>query len=235
MRKSFGLPCLVGIALFGLAACQPAVAPLALQEPQPVNGIGYLVLNAPIVPASRDLFIRDVDKLRAAGAHEIHFGINSPGGDIDAAQAIVDYMAQQHAQNGLVFKAYNLGLVASAATYVFLNAQDRYSSAKGAFLFHAAGVTTTGAVNAQNLREAADKLDSYERIVRATMKAHTHLNDAETLTYVRRTVILNSDDARRDGVIDAIADFSVPKEARGYVIAVKPTTPAARPPAPAPN
>jgi ATP-dependent protease ClpP protease subunit len=91
-------------------------------------------------------------------------------------------------------------------------------------------------VNAQNLRDAADKLESYERVVRATMKAHTHLTDAETLTYVRRTVILNSDDARRDGVIDAIADFTVPKDVRGYVIAVKPTAPAPRPATPpAPN
>ena len=168
----------------------------------------------------------DVNKLRDLGAREIHIGMNSPGGDINSAQAMVDYMARLHDQNGVIFKAYNLGLVASAATYVFLNAQDRYSVARGTFVFHAAGVISIGVANAQNLRDEADKLDAYERAVRATMRTRTRLTDAEAQTYVRRTVTLNSDDARRDGVVDGIAAFVFPKEARAWMIAVKPTNPA---------
>ena len=184
----------------------------------------------PINPSSRDLLISDIEKLRHAGAKEIHIGMNSPGGDIDAAQGIVDYMARTHDQDGVTFRAYNVGLVASAATYVFLNAQDRYTTAQGAFLFHAAGAVSNGAVNAQNLRDQADKLDAYERTVRATMRRRTRLTDSETLTYVRRTVVLNSDDARRDGVVDGIATFGFPKEARAWVIQVrKPPVAAARP------
>ena len=218
-----GLTALAGCVLLSLAGCQPPAQQaqqvrVAQPDPEPVNGVGYLVLNAPINESSRDLFITDIDKLRRAGATEIHLGINSPGGDVDAARGMVDYMARLH-REGITWKAYNLRLVASAATYVFLNAQDRYTAPNSAFLFHAAGLMSNGPVNAQNLRDEADKLDEYERTIRALLKARTRLNDAETLTYVRRTVVLNPDDARRDGVVDGIATFSVPTGARTWVIA----------------
>ena len=210
-----------------MAGCQqPGTSAALAPDPVPVDGIGYLVFNAPIAPGSRDLFMADVNKLRNAGAREIRIGMNSPGGDINAAQALVEYMARLHDQNGVTFKAYNIGTVASAATYVFMNAQDRYSVPRGTFLFHAAGVVSNGPINAQNLRDQADKLDAYEQAVRATMKTRTRLTDAEAQTYVRRTVVLNSDDARRDGIVDGIADFSLPKGTRIWVIVSKPANPA---------
>lgn len=222
-----GLQGLLLGALCLLTGCQqPAAVDLATPDPVPVDGIGYLVFSAPIAPASRDMFMADVTKLRNLGAREIHIGMNSPGGEIDSAQAMVDYMARTHAQDGVTFKAYNLGVVASAATYVFLNAQDRYSVARGAFLFHAAGLVSNGPLNAQALRDQADKLDAYERVVRATMRTRTKLTEAEARTYVRRTVMLNSDDAQRDGVVDGIAAFVVPKGARSWFIVAKPANPA---------
>ncbi len=228
VRLTMVLRHMVLAVLCVLTSCQQPQGPrLALPDPAPVDGVGYLVFNAPITTASRDMFMADVDKLRNAGAKEIHVGMNSPGGDIEAAQAIVDYMARMHGQEDVTFKVYNLGIVASAATYVFLNAQSRYSVARGAFLFHAAFALQRGPVNAQNLHDQADKLDAYERAIRATLKARTRLTDAEAQTYVRRTVVLSSDDARRDGIVDAITAFAMPKGARSWVIAVKPTgTPA---------
>ncbi len=215
-----------------LSGCQ--AAPVAtVAEPVPVNGVGFIVLNGPIAPVSRDAFVADVDKLADAGAREIDIGMNSPGGSIDAAQGIVDYMAQRHERSGTVFKVYNIGLVASAATYIFLNAQARYTVANAAFLFHAAGMVSSGPVNAENLRDSADKLDAYERTMRSTLKRRTRLTDAETLTYVRRTVVLNADDARRDGVVDGIAAFVMPTGGRAWVIQTKQVArPVARPATP---
>lgn len=232
MTSQAGLRC-VALAALLLAGCQQPARPVAVTAPAVMNGIGYLVLNAPISTTTRDLFIADADKLHGAGAVEIHLGINSPGGDIDAAQAIVDYMARMHGQYGVNFKAYNIGTVASAATYVFLNAQDRYSAANGAFLFHAAGVVSSGVVNAANLRDQADRLDAYERTMRATLKARTRLTESEAQTYVRRTVVLSADDARRDGIVDAIAPYAMPPGVGAWVIMVKPPAhpaPAAKPP-----
>ncbi len=225
MQSSLRRRGLVIAVLFSLCGCKPD-SPVAILNPAPVNGIGYVVFNAPIVPASRDILIADVDKLLDAGAHEIQIGMNSPGGDVEAAQGIVDYMDRQHTQRGVTFKAYNLGLVASAATYVFLNAQNRYTAPQSAFLFHAAGVTATGPITAENLRDQASKLDAYERTMRATLNTRTRLSDEESLTYIHRTVILNPDDATRDGIVDGIAIFAVPSDAASWVIATPHTRPA---------
>ena len=202
----------------GISGCQTAPVPVPLAEPVPFKGIGYVIINAPIAPASRDLFITSVDKLRQAGAREIDVGINSPGGLIQSAEEIVDYMAKAHRVDGVTFKAFNVGVVASAATFVFLNAQDRYSSARGTFLFHAAGAVSSGMVNSQMLRETADTLDAYERKIRGTLVSRTHLTEGEATTYVRRTVLLNADDAKRDGIIDGIAELALPSGVRGYMI-----------------
>ena len=204
------------------AGCQPAAAPVAAVEVRAVNGVGYVVINAPIAPQSRDLFIADVDKLRATGAREIDIGLNSPGGAIQSAQDIAEYMARLHREDGITFRVYNVGLVASAATYVFLAAQDRYSVSKGVFLFHAAGLIANGMVTSERLRESADLLDAYERKIRAALVSRTHLTDGEAQIYVRRTVLLNADDAKRDGIIDSIADMRVPAGAHAYVITTRP-------------
>ena len=225
-----------------LAGCQQPVAPTAAAVPQPdpvpVAGVGYVLFNAPIMPESRTLLIQDLDKLRNAGATEIDIAINSAGGQLDAAEDIVDYLRRMHSQNGMTFKVYNVGLVASAATYVFLNAQERYASPRGSFVFHAAGMVTSGSglIDAQTLREQANKIEAYEKLIRTSLKARSKLSDEEASVYLHRTVLLNSTDAQRDGIIDGVANFQAPKEARVWVIAQKPKpNPTARPSNPPPQ
>ncbi len=204
-----------------LAACQ---APMAGPQPVvfiPENGVGSIFFNAPIVAGSRDLLIADIEGLIKAGARTIRLAINSPGGDVSAAQGIVDYMTAAHATRGIEFEAYSIGMVASAATYVFMNAQRRYARAGSAFLFHAAGMVSTGAVSAERLREEANKIEAYERAVRTVLKARTRLTDDAIGVYLHRTVVLSADDAKRDGVVDAIAPFP---NSRVITIAVKPAT-----------
>lgn len=224
-------------ALCLLGGCQQPSPPAvpAAPDPAPVAGVGYLVFNAPIFPNTRDLFIADVDKFRDAGAREIDIALNSPGGDIDSAQAIVNHMIRLHEHDGITFKAYDVGIVASAATFVFLTAQARYSVPRGVFLFHAAGMLSNGLVSAERLREQADKIEAYERVVGATLKARTRLTDSEAQTYLHRTVVLNADDAHRDGIIDSIAAFQAPKGARSWVISSRPAKTAAPAAAPASN
>ena len=225
-------PCRVLLATLCLAACQdmppppPVVAGPA--TPTPANGVGYLLFNTVIVQKSSDSFVSALDRFHDAGATEIDIAMNSPGGVIEPAQAMAAAMERLHAQ-GVTFKAYDVGLVASAATLVFLTAQERYSAPRGAFLFHAAGLLSTGIVSAEVLREQADKIEAYERVLRAALKARTWLSDSEAQTYLHRTVVLSSDDARRDGIVDAIATFDEPKGSWTWVIGTKPGKPRPKP------
>ena len=228
-RRTLGMAVSVA-SLAALASCQTVPAPA--QEAItfiPVNGVGSVFLNAPITASSRALLLADIDKLIDAGARTIRLAINSPGGEITAAQDIVDYMVRSNANRGVTFECYDVGMVASAATYVFLNAQRRYARANSGFLFHAAGMVSTGPVSAERLREEATKIDAYERAVRATLKARTRLTDAAIDVYLHRTVVLNADDAQRDGVVDAIANFPTSPGGRVITIAVRPVARSAQP------
>lgn len=213
-----------------LSACQAtSTVPAGPPRPLVVDGVGYIVFNAPIAARSREFLLADMERLIAAGARTIRLAMNSPGGEIDSARVIVEFMNRAHATRGIDFEAYGVGLVASAATYVFLSAQRRYARANSGFLFHAAGMVSTGAVSAERLREAADRLEDYERAVRIVLKARTHLVDAAIDVYLHRIVILTADDARRDGVVDAIRDFPLPPNTPAAAITFRPNQ---APPAP---
>lgn len=211
--------------LFALSACQqtPATGAQPVRF-APVDGVGYIIFNAPIASRSRDFLIADMEGLIAAGARTLRVALSSPGGEVEAARGIVAFMNDAHARRGIDFEFYDVGVVASAATYVFLSAQRRFAGGNTGFLFHAAGVVGTGPISAERLREAADRIDDYERLVRDVLKSRTHLPDAAIDVYLHRTVILTADDARRDGVIDAVKAFPAPSDAPVVVIGVRPAS-----------
>ena len=173
------------VACLALSACQTPPAAIAqapaAPEPSPVNGIGYVVLASPINRGSSRLLIDDLDKLQAQGVHEIVLGINSPGGDIDA-QTIVAEMDRLHDQDGITFNAYNLRLVASTATLVFLDAQGRYAVPRSDFIFHTPFGLQSGTFSAETLRKNADQLDRDTQMFRDVLLARTHLTKQQVMS-----------------------------------------------------
>jgi ATP-dependent protease ClpP protease subunit len=215
-------------SLAGLAACQ---APPVDTGP---HRIAFMVFRTAITPQSRDFFIAGCDKMVARDVKEIRIGISSPGGNIRAAEGMMTYMDKMHAERGITFTTFDVGLVASAACYVFLAGQKRYSIPRGAFLFHEASLRANGAVTSQTVHEAAAELDQEERRFLDILKTRTRLTEGEALSFVRRTVILNADEARRDGITDGTADFIVPNEVTPSDIRAAADTsprPVTRPPA----
>lgn len=188
-------------------------------------GVGYIVFDAQINRATSADLIKDFDSLQAQGAREISLGINSPGGDFKAAESIVAEMDRLHAADGIVFTAYNLRFVASAATLVFLNAQHRYAVSRSAFLFHAPVDVAAGTFSAEALRKAADEVDQATQTFRTVLLARTRLTRQQADVYVTRTVALSSTDAQQDGVIDAVQSPSPPKGAREWLIKTRPRQP----------
>ena len=138
-------------------------------------------------------------------------------------------MDRTHADRGVQFTMYNAGVVASAACYIFLAGQRRLSAPRGTFLFHEAAVVPTGAMTSQNLQEASANVQRLERSLLTMLTTKTRLTEGEASSFVRRTVILSADEARRDGIIEAVAGFTPPPGATIYQIRSVPT-----PVAPAP-
>ena len=156
-----------------------------------MNGIGYVLFAGPITRGSSTALISDMDKLQAQGAREIDLGINSPGGEIDAAEAVVAEMDRLHAADGITFDTYDLRLVASAATLVFLDAQGRYAAPRAGFVFHAPFVAAAGTFSAATLRRAADKIDRARDMFRQVLLARTHLTaqQADVLHHANRAPV----------------------------------------------
>ena len=219
-------------SLASLAACQPPPPPAT--EPRRV---GFMVFRTAINPESRDFFTADCDRMIAKGATEIRIGIRSPGGIIVAAESMMTYMDRMNADHGITFITFAVGMVASAACYVFLAGQKRYAIPTGVFLFHEAGMEARGRVTANRIYEAAASLGADESHFLDILQARTRLTRPEALSFVRRTVILDADEAQRDGLIDGVQVFVVPNAVTPSDIRAKSDTtplPVTRLPAPPP-
>ena len=174
------------------------------------NRTGYIAIQAPIVNRLRDLFIADVGKLLEQGAAEIYVLLASPGGSVSAAQDMIAFMDRTHAERGVIFTTHNTGVVASAACYVFLAGQRRLSAPRGTFLFHEAALVADGPITSLRLREASARMQQIERSFLAMLTAKTRLKEAEAASFIHRTVILNAEEARRDGIVEAVSGFALP-------------------------
>lgn len=215
-----------------LAGCQVAPTPV-VPQPAPTltlgpNRIGYILLAAPISPVSSGYFQTVVNRYVDQGAQQVYVAMNSPGGVVRSAEAMIAFMDRVHNDRGVSFLTHNVGLVASAACYVFLAGQRRLCNARGNFLFHEAGLQANGVLTGQVLQEASAQLQQHEKLFLSMLKARTHLTEGEASSFVHRTVILSADEAQRDGVTDGTEEFMPPKDVVIAAIATKakPGTPA---------
>ena len=216
-----------------LAACQTPEKQAAPTAPRlGPGGVGYIALSGPIVNAMRDLFEAQVRRLLDLNAREIYVLLNSPGGVVSTVQDMIAFIDRTRKERGARFTMHNANTVASGACYLFLAGQPRFAVPRAAFLFHeAALVTRGGALTSQVLQEESAKVQQFERQFLAMLTSKTRLTEAEASSFIRRTVILNADEARRDGIIDAIADFTLPPGATisGVRVVPRPTTRPAEP------
>lgn len=206
-----------------LAGCQAPGTPQAEIAPSlGPNRTGYIAIQAPIFNAVRDAFVANVNKLLALGATEIQVLIASPGGVVAAAQDMIAFMDNLHASRGITFTTHNAEVVASAACYVFLAGQRRLSVPGGQFLFHEAAMASNEPYNSASLEDANTAMQQIERSFLTMLTSRTRLTEAEALSFIRRTVVLSADEARRDGITQATAEFALPPGATIFGIRAVP-------------
>ena len=220
---------LAGVAA-ALAGCQqpgPSTAPEETMPRLGPNRTGYIGFQAPIVNRSRDLFISGVNQILGQNAAEIYVLMNSPGGTVDAAQDMIAFVDRTRTERGVRFTMHNAGVVASAACYVFLAGQRRLTAPRGTFLFHQTALVADGPITSGTLHEASATVRQIERAFLAMLTSKTKLKEAEAASFLHRTVILNADEARRDGIVEAISGFALPPGANILHIRSAPSGPGA--------
>ena len=143
-----------------------------------------------------------VTALEGITAGTIHLHINSPGGDVFAARAMVAAM-QRHPANII---AHVDGLAASAATFLAVAADECEISEGGFFMIHNGWTCTCG--NATDHLAAADLLGKVDDSIVSDYQKKTG-TDAETVRdWMAAETWFAAAEAVESGFVDRLADDS---------------------------
>ena len=141
-----------------------------------------------------------VPQIRAIKGGTIHIRINSPGGDVFAAQAIVAAMRD----TGAKVIAHVDGFAASAAT-VIATAADEIEISDGAlYMIHCAWTMAYG--NATDIRETANLLEKCDGVISSQYAKRSGKSASEIMTLMQAETWFTGQEAIDAGLVDRIAD-----------------------------
>lgn len=141
-----------------------------------------------------------VPQIRAIKGGTLHMRINSPGGDVFAAQAIVAAIRD----TGAKVIAHVDGFAASAAT-VIATAADEIEISDGAlYMIHCAWTMAYG--NATDIRETANLLEKCDGVIASQYAKKTGKTVEEMMALMSAETWFTSAEAVAAGLIDRITD-----------------------------
>lgn len=144
-----------------------------------------------------------VKELAAIDAKTIHLRINSPGGEVFAAQA----MAQAIREKGAHVIAHVDGYAASAASFLALAADEVVISEGGFFMIHKAMTIAFG--NADDMQETADLLNKVDGVLVAGYAKETGQDAQQIADWMAAETWFSADEAVANGFADRIAEGAV--------------------------
>lgn len=144
-----------------------------------------------------------------AGAREITLAINSIGGSVVEAFAIVDMIKECQA-SGVTFIAECFGVVASAATLISSVCNKVISQPNCSWLIH--NPVTRASGTAAELRETADDLEAWQRRAIDIYATKTGRGADELLAVMNEGRLLSAEEARALGLVDEITGTATTAE-----------------------
>ena len=168
-------------------------------------------------------FAQDVAQAKAGGAQTVHLRINSPGGDVFDARAIVTAIRE----SGVRMVAHVDGIAASAASYI-ATAADEVQIADGAFLMiHNAWTLALGDKN--DMRAQADVLEKIDASIAAEYAKRATVPLEEVVAMMDAETWLTAQDAVDKGFADSVTaiDNSAGTNARTWNLSAYDKAPAA--------
>ena len=139
-------------------------------------------------------------QIRAITARTLHLRINSPGGDVFAAQAIAQAIRDTKAR----VVAHVDGYAASAATEIAIAADEIEIAEGGFFMIHNAWTIMMG--NSAELRAEADLLDSLDAEIVRDYQSKTGKTEQQLQDWMKAETWFNADQAKENGFVDSVIE-----------------------------
>lgn len=144
-------------------------------------------------------------QLAAIKSSVVHLHVNSPGGDVFEARAMMAAIANHSAK----FIGHVDGLAASAASDLIM-ACDEIEMTQGGFLMiHNAWTIAIG--NKHDMRATAELLDKVDEAIVDDYKKRTKKDEKQIREWMDQETWFNADEAKTNGFVDRIVEV-VPEE-----------------------
>jgi len=142
-----------------------------------------------------------VDALAGAGERNVALHVNSPGGDVFEARAMVSAI-RAHQAKGHTVTAYIDGLAASAATYLALSANATHIAEGGMFMVHNSWTLAWG--NKAELRATANLLEKIDGTIAADYARKTGASAEQIGAWMDAETWFTADEAKAAGFVDSV-------------------------------
>lgn len=158
------------------------------------------------------------DDLKACGGKDITLRINSPGGDIFAAQAIYSMLKTYKGK----VTAHIDGICASAATVVACGADAIVMPRNALYMIHNPMAVIMDRMDAEALTKMAETMEKVKSIIVSVYvaKAGEKSNEEEISKLMDDETWMDAEDALSKGLIDEIDDYQVQTQMKAGLMVV---------------
>jgi len=177
----------------------------------------YLFFEQGIDVASMKALRKELATLVEAGVTDITIVLSSAGGLLFPALNAYSFIRALPA----TINTHALGLVASAATVLFLAGQRRSTDRNAHFLFHPSQSIVPGTVNEQQMHDQLAVMDDVEAAVAQIYRERTKLTDADIQRSRHDTVVFDADQARELDIVQDVADLHIPGGQQGKIVFIE--------------
>lgn len=164
-----------------------------------------------------------VRALAETSAQTIHLRINSPGGEVFAAQAMANAIREKRAK----CIAHVDGVAASCASWLALAADETVISSGGMIMIHQSETLAAG--NAADLRERADLLEKVDSILVDIYVRETGQTAEQIMAWMAAETWFKADEAVANGFADRITE-AAPKNLAAWNLTAYANAPKQNPP-----
>lgn len=142
------------------------------------------------------------DQLKEIDAKTIHLRVNSPGGDVFEARAMMTAIRQHKAK----VIGHVDGLAASAATFLLMSSDEIEITQGGFFMIHNAWTVAMG--NKGDLRSTADLLDKIDGTIVNDYASRATASREDIVGWMEGETWFTADEAMEHGFVDRVAEVA---------------------------